>query len=97
MNVPKKINTYCPKCRKHTEHTVKKIKMQKSPAKARALSVGQRRHERKARGYTSKVGAKANVVKQTKKSVLMLECGVCKKKQQRPIANLRKPVEIKKD
>lgn len=97
MNIPKTINTYCPKCKKHTPNTVKKISMKKSPAKARKTSFGQAKHLRKTKGYTSKVGAKKTPVKQTHKSVAMLECTVCKKKQQRPIANLKKMVEIKKE
>lgn len=97
MQIPKKMKTYCPKCKKHTEHIVKKITMKKSPAKARKDSFGQKKHLNKTRGYTSKVGAKKTPVKQTKKSVATLECSVCKKKQQRPIANLKKVVEIKRE
>ena len=90
MQIPKKMKTYCPKCKKHTEHTVKKISMKKSPAKARKTSWGQKKHLEKTKGYTSKVGAKKSPVKQTHKSVAMLECATCKKKQQKAIANLKK-------
>ncbi len=96
MKVPKEIKTYCPKCRKHTVHKVTKVKMQKSPAKKRTLSAGQQRHLKKAKGYTSKVGAKANPVKQTHKSVLLLQCTECNKIQQRSLVDLKKAVEIKK-
>jgi len=97
MQVPKKIKTHCTKCRKHTEHTVKKVVFKKSPAKARKTAKGQKRHLEKTKGYTSQLAGKKKVVKQRHKSVLMLECSVCKKKRQMPIADLKKAVEIKRE
>lgn len=97
MKIPKKIRTHCPYCRKHQIHEVKKIKFQKSPAKARAMSWGQKKHIRKTKGYTSKVGGKKSPVKQRHKSVLLLECNVCKKKQQRVFGDSKKSAEFKKE
>ena len=97
MKIPKKIKTICTKCRKHTEHTVKKITFRKSPAKARKVAWGQKKHLEKTKGYTSQLAGKKKVVKQRHKSVAMLECGVCKKKRQKPIADLKKAVEIKRE
>ena len=96
MKIPKKIKTLCPKCRKHTEHTVKKITFKKSPSKARKVAWGQKKHLEKTKGYTSQLAGKKKVVKQRHKSVAMLECSVCKKKRQKPIADLKKAVEIKR-
>ena len=97
MNIPKTMKTYCPKCKKHTAHNVGKIKFQKSPTKKGAMSWGQVKQEKKIKGYTSKLGGKKTVEKQTKKSVLVIECPVCKKKQQRSYANLKKAIEFKRE
>jgi len=97
VKIPKKIRTYCPYCRKHQIHDVKKIKFQKSPAKARAMALGQRRHLKRTRGYVSKIGGKKSPIKQRHKSVLLLECTVCKKKQQRSFGDSKKSAEFKKD
>lgn len=46
------MNTYCPKCKKHTEHVVEKVK-KKGRAKAHPESQAQRRFNRKLLGYGS--------------------------------------------
>ena len=97
MNIPKTMNKYCPKCRKHTEQTIAKIKFSKSPTKKGAMSYGQKKQERKMKGYTSKLAGKKSVEKQVKDNVLIYECKECKKKQQRPYATLKKAKEFKKE
>ena len=76
MKFPKKIRTYCPNCRKHTEHTVELSK--KRPR--RTDSQGQRRFLRKMLGYGSfpKENPKGRE-KPTKKLDIRFTCTVCKK------------------
>jgi len=50
LRVPKVLVTYCPQCRKHTEHSVTIYKH----GKRRALAAGERRYARKKKGYGSK-------------------------------------------
>ena len=74
MEVPKYINTYCPKCRRHTKHLVQLYK----PGKRRSLAEGERRYERKKKGYGSKrKPEQKRTAKVTKKQVLKLKCTVC--------------------
>ncbi|RLG46685.1 MAG: 50S ribosomal protein L44e [Thermoproteota archaeon] len=90
MKVPSKINTYCPRCNRHTEHKVSVYK----PGKARTLSWGQRQLERKRRGYggepRGKLRRKAKV---TKKAVIVLTCTVCGRKLLRCLGRLSR-VEV---
>ena len=79
MKVPSKIKTYCPYCRKHTEHKVKSIVQKHSPAKPRTLSWGQQKHLKKIKGYKSKVAGSADHVKQSARNVLYLQCTICGK------------------
>ncbi|MEM2905905.1 MAG: 50S ribosomal protein L44e [Candidatus Bathyarchaeia archaeon] len=74
MNVPKAITTYCPKCRKHTEHTVSLYKQ----GRQRALSAGAVRHEKDLRGYGGqKFPEQRRTAKTTKKQTLRLKCRTC--------------------
>jgi large subunit ribosomal protein L44e len=74
MKVPKAINTYCPKCKTHTEHSVSLYKS----GKRRTLAEGQRRYDRKNQGYGSKrKPEQKRFAKVTKKQVLVLECKKC--------------------
>ena len=74
MNVPKKIRTYCPKCKSHQAHTVSLYKA----GKRRALAKGERRHERAKLGYGGqKYPLQREFAKTTKKQVLKLKCKVC--------------------
>ncbi len=50
MKFPKAINTYCPHCRKHGQHTVKVVK-KRARSSAHPTSQSQRRFERKIAGY----------------------------------------------
>ncbi len=74
MKIPKRIRTYCPRCRTHTVHSVMIYKH----GKRRALSEGQRRYERKQEGYGSKrKPEQKRFAKVTKKVVLKLKCTKC--------------------
>lgn len=76
MIVPKKIRTYCPSCRKHTEHTISQYKKRS----ARSLSWGQRQFIRVSQGYGSQPRSEQRKFsKIAKKIVLMLKCGECGK------------------
>ncbi len=74
MKVPKVINTYCPKCKTHTQHSVSLYKS----GKRRSLAEGQRRYERKNVGYGSKrKPEQKRFAKTTKKQTLLLKCSKC--------------------
>jgi large subunit ribosomal protein L44e len=74
MNVPKTINTYCPKCRAHTEHSVSLAKI----GKRRTLALGARRHEREKHGYGGQGWPlQKKFAKTTKKQTLKLKCKKC--------------------
>jgi len=49
VKYPKIRRTYCPRCKRHTEHSVSVYKK----GKDRALAEGARRYARKKRGYGS--------------------------------------------
>jgi large subunit ribosomal protein L44e len=69
------MNTYCPKCRKHTEHAVSLYKKGRDRRKAE----GNRRSViRKRRGYGGQRDpAQKKFAKTTKKQLLMLKCRTC--------------------
>jgi len=74
MKFPKEVRIYCPKCNKHTLHTVEISK--KRPR--RTLSHGQRRFLRKMKGYGSfpKENPKGRE-KSVKKVDLKFKCKEC--------------------
>ena len=74
MKVPKIRMTYCPKCKKHTEHNVSLYKK----GRDRPLAQGNRRYARKNEGYGGQRDPRQRKVsKTTKKQTLMLKCKVC--------------------
>lgn len=81
MKFPKAINTYCPHCKKHTQHTVKLVK-KKARGSAHPNSKANRAKNRWKRGYGGhgKYSKPAVGKKPTQKVDLRLECKVCKKK-----------------
>ncbi|MGC8538361.1 MAG: 50S ribosomal protein L44e [Candidatus Micrarchaeia archaeon] len=92
MELPKQISAYCPKCNKHTVHNVKLY----SKKASRELSVGERRHERKLRGYVGKIKASTPVKKLAKKQKVLLECTVCHRVTERVFgARTKKKLEVK--
>lgn len=74
MKIQKTIMTYCPKCNKHTLHTVKNV----SKGPQRTLSKATRRHNRAIRGYVGSVEPKIHPKKLGKRQVVLLECKDCK-------------------
>ena len=79
MKHPKIIKTFCPSCKKHTEHTVEMGKKRTR----RTMAQGQRRYLRKLKGYTSFPRPKPDHEKATKKLDLRFKCKVCGKKHER--------------
>jgi large subunit ribosomal protein L44e len=79
MKFPKIIRTYCPYCRKHTEHAVATVK-KKGRSKAHPMSQSAKRFERKMKGYGSfpRPNPKGEG-KPTKKLDLRLKCKGCGK------------------
>jgi len=76
VKFPKKIRTYCPYCKKHTIHTVEKVK--KRPRSE--LRAGQRRFRRILKGYKGFPRPKPEGrEKPVKKLDLRYRCTVCKK------------------
>lgn len=75
MEIAKEITTYCPKCNKHTVHTVKVISSKGQP---RTLNKATRRHERAIRGYVGKVKGAKHSKKLGKHQVVLLQCKECK-------------------
>ncbi len=74
MNVPKAINTYCPKCKAHTEHSLSLLRV----GKRRALAIGARRHKRAKRGYGGQGWPlQKKFAKTTKKQTLKFKCKKC--------------------
>lgn len=74
MKAPKKIRTYCPKCKTHSEHAVTTYKK----GGERTMSVGARRHEREKHGYGGQKWPElVRTAKTTKKVLLKLTCRTC--------------------
>ncbi|MGC8586023.1 MAG: 50S ribosomal protein L44e [Candidatus Micrarchaeia archaeon] len=73
MEIPREIVTYCPKCNKHTVHTVRLP----SRSPQRALSKATRRHNRAIKGYVGSVEPKIHPKKTGKHQVVLLECKEC--------------------
>jgi large subunit ribosomal protein L44e len=74
--MPKTTRIYCPYCKKHTEHTVEKVKKKTR----RKMSEGQRRFLRVQKGYGSFPRPKPDYEKPTKKVDLRYKCKECNKK-----------------
>ena len=89
MKYPRSINTYCPKCGKHSEFAVSLYKK----GKDRGLAEGNRRYARKQEGYGGQVRPRQRKTsKTTKKQVVMLRCSTCGYKMERLGIRLRKLV-----
>ncbi len=92
MKIRKTIMAYCPKCNKHTLHTVKMV----SKGRQRTLSKATRRHNRAIRGYVGSVEPKIHPKKLGKFQVVILECKDCKYKVDRTLGSrTKKKIEIK--
>lgn len=87
MKVPKELRTYCPKCKKHTDHTVSLYKK----GRDRASALGARRHAEDKKGYGGqKFPELKRTAKTTKKQTLMLKCKACNYVLQKYGMRLRK-------
>ncbi|MBR9682851.1 MAG: 50S ribosomal protein L44e [Candidatus Aenigmarchaeota archaeon] len=77
MNIAKAQRRYCPICKKHTDHDVKKVSVGKAKG---AMAQGQRRFKRKLRGFGSfpKPNPKDRA-KPTRKLDLSYKCKDCGK------------------
>jgi len=94
MKIPEKINTYCPKCRKHQEHRAQQV--HEGGRNDRGMAKGNRKHRRRTSGYTSRVGEKTDPVKQSKKRKVLLECSECGNKREQNYRRSRKKIEIER-
>ncbi|NPA24084.1 MAG: 50S ribosomal protein L44e [Crenarchaeota archaeon] len=95
MKFPKVIRTYCPRCNAHTVHSVSVY----HHGKRRSLAEGQRRYERKCKGYgSSRKPKQKRFAKITKKVTVKLQCRTCGYIQLRTIGRLKRfeLVEVKK-
>jgi len=100
MKIPAVVRTFCPYCRKHTEHTVKIVEPSKQ---RRSLSKGQRRAERRRKGHGNHGRYSKRAISQwklrtktTKKVDLLLTCKECGKSHHRSIKRVKKTPEIVK-
>ncbi|MHA1265708.1 MAG: 50S ribosomal protein L44e [Candidatus Helarchaeota archaeon] len=74
MKIKKELRKYCPRCKKHTAHTVGLYKK----GKDRADAQGARRYERKKKGYGSQPKPiQKKFAKVTKKTMFRLRCKEC--------------------
>ena len=74
MKIPKTINIFCKWCKKHTPHTIEHVKKHAK----RAMSIGERRFQRKMRGYGSFPKPKPEGKKPTPRQDLRYRCKDCK-------------------
>jgi large subunit ribosomal protein L44e len=87
MQKPRRIKRYCPTCKKHTEHTVDKIKKRK----ASELKQGQRRFRRVTSGYRGFPRPKPEGREKTSRRIsVKYMCTVCKKSHQPPTQRAKK-------
>lgn len=88
---PRRIQRYCPKCKKHTEQEVERVKKRK----ASELKQGQRRFRKITAGYRGFPRPKPEGrEKATKRVALRYRCKGCKKANQ-PYALRAKKFELK--
>ncbi|HVL88579.1 MAG TPA: 50S ribosomal protein L44e [Candidatus Thermoplasmatota archaeon] len=80
MNRPRSIKTYCPFCKKHSDHDIERVKKKR----ASELKQGQRRFRRVTAGYRGFPRPKPEGrEKATKRLHLRFRCKTCKKAHQR--------------
>lgn len=98
MKIPARMRKYCPNCREHTIHRVRKVRS----GKRRGLAEGQRRARREKKGYGNKGRYSKPAVSQwkmrsktTQKVDLLLTCTKCEKSRHKSLDRVRK-VEIVK-
>ncbi len=90
MKIPKKINRYCPYCRKKTEHIVVEVSSghKRSSLKRGSINRAKKRGLGRGGGNLGKWGSKPPIskwkrkTKSTKKTNLLYTCQECKKSHQ---------------
>lgn len=93
MKMPDRMKTFCPYCKKQTDHKVKIYKK----GRTRPQAEGQKRHDLKTKGYTSKIAGKVTVYKQAKTPTFVLTCTQCGKKHSKSFkSRTKKPIELVK-
>lgn len=92
MKYPKTVRIHCPYCKKHTQHTVERVKGKPR----RKVAQGQRRFLRKMKGYHSfpKENPKGRE-KPTRRVDLRFKCTVCNKKHSKGRGFRVKKFELK--
>jgi large subunit ribosomal protein L44e len=82
VKIPAAVTTYCPKCRKHTNH---KVKIEKVRQRGGGMSRGTRVQARHVKGYGNKgrfsrkpISQRNMTSKTSQKVDLRLECAECK-------------------
>jgi large subunit ribosomal protein L44e len=74
MKYPRRLKTYCPRCKTHTEFTVTQYRK----GKDRSLAEGNRRYARKQEGYGGqRKPRQRRTAKTTRKQNVMLRCTAC--------------------
>lgn len=87
MKMPKEVSTYCPRCKKHTIHTISLYKK----GKDRKGALGTRRHAEDKKGYGGqKFPELKRTAKTTKKQTLKYKCKECNYTIQKEGLRLRK-------
>ena len=90
MKMPKKVQRYCPYCRKKTEHKVSDVSSghKRGSLKRGAIGRARKRGLGRGMGNLGKWGSKPAVTKfkrktkSTKKTNILYTCSVCKKSHQ---------------
>ena len=92
VKIPDKMRTHCPHCNKHSTHNVRVNRK----GKERSMNQGRRKYEQVKAGYGgSPRTPKKPCYKVGKRTLLVLECGDCKKKHQKLYsARTKKTVEV---
>ena len=87
MKLPRSISTYCPYCKKHSDHEVERVKKKK----ASEMKWGQRRFRRATSGYGGFPRPKPEGrEKPTRRVALRYRCKTCKKAHQKQCFKAKK-------
>jgi len=87
MKYPRRMKTYCPRCKTHTEFTVSQYRK----GRDRKLAEGNRRYARKQEGYGGqRAPRQRRTAKTTRKQNVMLRCTVCSYQTSRLGVRLRR-------
>ena len=75
MKMPRVVKTFCPRCNKHSDHSISSYKK----GRDRSLAEGNRRYHRKQMGYGGQTRPKPGkrLSKTTKRQSLNLRCNDC--------------------